>query len=1020
MYLSFSISLLAGNPYAGKTKEAKAREFLKNQPLEFIENKGQFTNTDGNAADNVLFKTSFGNCDIYITDKGLSYVFVKMEAERPKSERPKSEDRSQKIEVRRLKTEDRNPAFGEKEKEENRKVSYYRLDMDLVGANIVKSNIIKEEESIQGHFNYFYPHCPQGIYDVKAYGKITIKNIYKGIDWVIYTNADSKDHPLKYDFVVHPGADYKAIQIKFLNAQSTSLTDNDTKLKIQTIAGNIEEGNLYSYLINEKTEVTTNYVISADSTISFKMADYDSSKILIIDPLVWATYYGGTVTDFNSISIDNKDNIYITGSNHSTDFPTQHLTGAYWQANSAGGIPGHNVDLFILKFDSLNVRQWATYYGGTDIDAALSICTDSLNYIYITGDTYSTDFPTQQLTGAYWQSSFSGGFGDVFILKFNNQGVRQWATYYGGNAQDGATSILTDNQGNLYITGGTTSQDLPTQQLTGAYWQATNVVNYSNVFILKFNYQGVRQWATYYGGEGATGYSMCIDSQNNLFITGVAGSNFPTQQLSGAYWQANSGGVTNAFILKFNNQGLRLWATYYGGNGGIMGDCAQAICADSHDNIFITGFTGSTNFPIQQFPGAYWQDTMKSNTVNIFILKFNNQGVRQWATYYGGSSVDYFNDCYDKIICADKQDNIYITGLSCSQDFPVQLLSGEYFQVNDNGVAKSFILKFCNSGVRQWATLYGTGDGAYGRSIAVNSQNSVFFIGSSWGPGLYTMNPGNGAYFNNIFGGIHDSYIIKMNFLNNPYINNYKPTSLQANKNNICRNDNGNLILNAFGGSGGILKWYIGGCGLNYIGMDTVLTLPFPTQTTTYFARWEIGCNFSSDCDSIIIKVKPSPMINLGGDTILCQDSPFLLNATYPNASYLWQDNSTNPTFNVSQQGLYWVKTTIDSCSSIDSINIIIEDCEIILEIPNFFSPNNDDVNDVFHPSKIKGILSMHTMIYNRWGNLVFTTDELSIKWDGKTNKGDQVADGVYYWIVNYSDRNGITASKNGSVTVLR
>ena len=193
---------------------------------------------------------------------------------------------------------------------------------------------------------------------------------------------------------------------------------------------------------------------------------------------------------------------------------------------------------------------------------------------------------------------------------------------------------------------------------------------------------------------------------------------------------------------------------------------------DSQENLYITGHTGSTNFPLQQYPGAYWQDTMTSDFSNIFILKFNNQGVRKWATYYGGSSVDYFDYGNDKAICADKQDNIYITSLSCSQDFPVQQLAGEYFQLNDNGVAKSFILKFCNSGVRQWATLYGTGDGAYGIGIAVNSQNSVFFIGSSWGAGLYTINPGNGAYFNNIFGGIHDSYILKVNFTNNPYINN--------------------------------------------------------------------------------------------------------------------------------------------------------------------------------------------------------------------------------------------------------
>ena len=298
-FCSLSIALFAGNNKPDKAKEAKAKEWLNNQPLEFIENKGQFTTTDGKAADNVLFKTSFGNCDIYITDKGLSYVFVKIEEGSPKSENSREE------------REDLKPKFGEKEQEENKKVSYYRLDMDLIGANIDKANILKEAESKQGHYNYFYSHCPQGIYDVKAYGKITIKNIYKGIDWVIYTNSDSKEHPLKYDFVVHPGADYKAIQIKFLNAQSTSLVDNDTKLKIQTIAENIEEGNLYSYQANESKKssfvilsraknliINSKYKINKDSIISFEITEYDTTKTLIIDPLVWAKYYGGNSIDF--------------------------------------------------------------------------------------------------------------------------------------------------------------------------------------------------------------------------------------------------------------------------------------------------------------------------------------------------------------------------------------------------------------------------------------------------------------------------------------------------------------------------------------------------------------------------------------------------------------------------------------------------------------------------------------------------------------------------------------------------
>ena len=406
----FSDNVFAGNNINDKSKETKARAWLNNQSLAFCENRGQFTDGSGRPAENVLFKTSFGNCDIYITREGLSYVFLKHE---------------EKEEC--LKAENNRPEFGGKEKA-GKKVLYYRLDMSLEGATIAHDNIIKEEEGTQGVNNYFYAHCPEGIYGVKGYGKITIKNIYKGIDWVIYSNGNSKQHPLKYDFVVHPQANYKDIKIRFLNAQSTRLAENDTKLKIQTIAGNIEEGNLLSYLPdnNEKQGIESKYVENKDQLIAFEIGDYDKTKTLVIDPLVWATYYGGTGSDiFYSVCLDSQDNIVLSGCTTSPDFPTQQMAGAYWQPDNTG--PGLN-DPFIIRFNNQGALVWATYYGSSDEDRGFCIRTDSQDNVYMTGYTYGTDFPVQQLAGAYWQGNRIGNT-DAFLLKFDPQGVRQWATY---------------------------------------------------------------------------------------------------------------------------------------------------------------------------------------------------------------------------------------------------------------------------------------------------------------------------------------------------------------------------------------------------------------------------------------------------------------------------------------------------------------------------------------------------------------------------------------------------------------
>ena len=178
----------------------------------------------------------------------------------------------------------------------------------------------------------------------------------------------------------------------------------------------------------------------------------------------------------------------------------------------------------------------------------------------------------------------------------------------------------------------------------------------------------------------------------------------------------------------------------------------------------------------------------------------------------------------------------------------------------------------------------------------------------------------------------------------------------------------------------------------------------------------------NNGCDSIILTnltVNPFPVINLGNDTSICEGSSIILNATYPNATYLWQDNSTNPTYNATQQGFYLVKVSTDSCSSMDSINIVFRDCEIKLELPNIITPNNDGSNDLFLPLQSKNIEKINTQLFNRWGNLIFETDNLQIEWDGKS-KGQLVADGVYFWIVNYTDTNGKEGMMKGSVTVMK
>jgi hypothetical protein len=425
---------------------------------------------------------------------------------------------------------------------------------------------------------------------------------------------------------------------------------------------------------------------------------------------LWATYYGGSYDDVaSSISIDANGNVFVVGWTYSTDFPTLTPGGGVYYQETRGGYSDSS-DVFILKFNNSGVRLWATYYGGSDDEKAFSISTDANGNVFVVGGTKSTDFPTYNPGGgAYYQPNNAGAY-DVFILKFNNSGVRLWATYYGGSDDEKAFSISTDANGNVFVVGGTGSNDFPTlNPVGGAYYRETCGCSSSiaDAFILKFNNNGIRLWATYYGGSDYDeAISISTDANGNVFVVGrTLSTDFPTYNPGGgAYYQPNNAGAYDVFILKFNNSGVRLWATYYGGSDD---EKAFSISTDANGNVFVVGFTKSTNFPtLKPGGGAYFDGTCGTDGncnyngyfyySDAFILKFNNSGVRLWATYYGGS-----DDEKAFSISTDANGNVFVVGFTKSTNFPtLKPGGGAYFDGTCGSCSTyydAFILKFSGS-----------------------------------------------------------------------------------------------------------------------------------------------------------------------------------------------------------------------------------------------------------------------------------------------------------------------------------
>jgi gliding motility-associated-like protein len=177
------------------------------------------------------------------------------------------------------------------------------------------------------------------------------------------------------------------------------------------------------------------------------------------------------------------------------------------------------------------------------------------------------------------------------------------------------------------------------------------------------------------------------------------------------------------------------------------------------------------------------------------------------------------------------------------------------------------------------------------------------------------------------------------------------------------------------------------------------------------------GCN---DADTIVVDYKSLPTVSLGPDTLVCKGLPFVLDATYPGATYLWQDGSTSATFAANDEGDYLVVVTLNGCSASDTVTISHKDCEVVLEMPNVFSPNNDGANDFFEPVSMLRVTRFTMSIYNRWGGLVYNYSGLEPSWDGKDKQNRALAAGVYFYIISYEDLFGASYQAQGEVTLFR
>lgn len=557
-------------------------------------------------------------------------------------------------------------------------INSHAFRMSFVGSN--SSPIALSKQITHDYCNYYLGNDKsKWVGNAKNYREVVYENLYPGIDLQILGLENS----MKYNFIVSPGINTNNIQLFYEGLESISIDKKD--LKIKTSVNEMQEQKPYAYQkVNGKiVEVPCEFVLK-NNTISFRFPrGYNKDIELVIDPvLVFACSSGSTSDNFGmTATYDADGNLYAGGTSFNIGYPT--TLGAF-DTSYNGIVAFGRTDVVITKYDSSGTfLQYSTYLGGaTGTEVVSSLIVNSQNELMLFGATGSSDFPT---SATAYDNTFNGGgylfFAnngteylsgtDLYITKFNLTGTSLLgSTYVGGTLNDGANP------------------------------SATLVYNYGD----------------YYRGEIQT------DNLGNCYIASCTYStDFPVTV--GCLQPTEGGGMDGVVFKMTPDLSTMIWSTYLGGTAD---DGCYALTLDNLQNIYTTGGTSSTNFPIT---AGSLSTSYNGGITDGYITKIKNDGSIVLKSTFIGTNV------YDQafLIQLDNNQDVYIVGQT-EGIMPVS--AGVYSNAN----SKQFIWQLNNNLTTQiFTTNFGNGDGTVNISpsaFLVDTCGNIYVCG--WGGNILT------------------------------------------------------------------------------------------------------------------------------------------------------------------------------------------------------------------------------------------------------------------------------------------
>lgn len=392
--------------------------------------------------------------------------------------------------------------------------------------------------------------------------------------------------------------------------------------------------------------------------------------------VVYSTYIGGNGTDGAAdVAVDSAGNAFITGMTGSSNFPTYNaLYNQYRDGNDSG-------DVFLLKLSPNGSSfVFSTYLGGTGIDVGYGLALDTFGNPFVTGYTSSQDFPVVNAV----QPGIYGGQ-DAFVTKFNAAGTQLiYSTFLGGTGADFSQDITVGNDGSAYITGYTESLDFPLVNPYQGFHKGGTTGDFRyDAFVSKISPTGTQlAYSTYFGGSGTDrAYAVAVDSAGQAYIGGdTKSSNLPTT--ASAYDKTYGGGnKLDGFVCKFNTVGNGLiFSTFLGGSET---DALYNLAVNASGDVFLTGNTSSTNFPVTS--GTF----RPAGSGSAYLTKLENS-----ASSLGYSTL--LGNATGRAVFIDGSGGIYIAGstsYTSSNLFTFEATPGAVRTIPQSDYSNVFITK---------------------------------------------------------------------------------------------------------------------------------------------------------------------------------------------------------------------------------------------------------------------------------------------------------------------------------------